>query len=69
MATEEKGEIVKNYLKHILSIGNDEEQKEILQYIKTKFLLTDGPARSFLLINLTKTKTKLQILRIRTQLW
>lgn len=40
--SEEKEETVRNYLKHILSIGSDEEQKEILTYIKTKFLLTGG---------------------------
>lgn len=39
---DEKEEMVRNYLRHILTVGNEEEQREILQYIRTRFLLTDG---------------------------
>lgn len=41
IATEEKQEMMKNYLKHILTIGAGEERQEILAYIKTKFILKD----------------------------
>ena len=34
-------EMMKNYLKHILTIGTPEERQEILGYIKTKFILQD----------------------------
>jgi site-specific DNA recombinase len=40
-SNQEKQIMIKNYLKHILSVGNEEEQKEIFSYIKTKFLLSD----------------------------
>jgi hypothetical protein len=37
----ETQEMMKNYLKHILTIGTSEERQEILSFIKTKFTLTD----------------------------
>lgn len=38
---EERQEMMKNYLKHILTIGTSEERQEILAFIKTKFILQD----------------------------
>lgn len=37
----DKNEMMKNYLKHILTIGTGEERQEILSFIKTKFILSD----------------------------
>lgn len=39
---EEKQEMMKNYLKHILTVGTGEERQEIFAFIKTKFILSDG---------------------------
>jgi DNA invertase Pin-like site-specific DNA recombinase len=38
---DERQEMMKNYLKHILTIGTSEERQEILAFIKTKFILQD----------------------------
>ncbi len=38
---EERQIMMKNYLKHILTIGTSEERQEILTFIKTKFILQD----------------------------
>lgn len=38
---EERQIMMKNYLKHILTIGTSEERQEILGFIKTKFILQD----------------------------
>ena len=37
----EKHETMKNYLKHVLTVGTSEERQEILAFIKTKFILQD----------------------------
>lgn len=38
---DERQEMMKNYLKHILTIGTSEERQEILAFIKIKFILQD----------------------------
>lgn len=38
---EQKQEVMRNYVRHILTIGTQEERQEIMRYIKTKFILRD----------------------------
>lgn len=42
---EERQTMMKNYLKHILTISTSEERQEILAFIKTKFILQDRHIR------------------------
>ncbi len=36
---EQKQEVMRNYVRHILTVGTQEERQEIMRYIKTKFIL------------------------------
>lgn len=38
---DQKQEVMRNYLKHILTMGTQEERQEIMGFIKTKFILQD----------------------------
>lgn len=38
---DQKQEVMRNYLKHILTMGTQEERQEIMGFIKTKFILRD----------------------------
>lgn len=38
---EQKKEVMRNYVRHILTVGTSEERQEIMRYIKTKFILRD----------------------------
>lgn len=38
---EQKQEVMRNYVRHILTVGTQEERQEIMGFIKTKFVLRD----------------------------